>query len=150
MAFRWRADDGHTLNAGFVTLWFFHVIRNSIAKKPYIIVIFQWGSGPPVSPFGFAHEATHGVSSKSISHKPLAQKCCLLELKFKIYFEHSKDAQIFLRVGHQGLKIENRGKPWTVYLQVYNVTAVWSNEFFNTNGFVYATKHFLTKQHRTK
>ena len=46
MAFRWRADDGPTLNAGLVGLWW-----TIIAKKPYILVIFQGGgSEPPVPP----------------------------------------------------------------------------------------------------
>ena len=40
MAFHWRADDGPTLNAGFVD-------RSSIAKGPYIFVIFQGGGGGP-------------------------------------------------------------------------------------------------------
>ena len=43
MAFRWRADDGPTLNACLVALCF-KEIRTSIAEKPYIFVIFQ-GSG---------------------------------------------------------------------------------------------------------
>ena len=34
----------------------FQGIRTSIAKKPYICVIFQGGSGPPVPPSGSAHE----------------------------------------------------------------------------------------------
>ena len=50
-AFRWLADDGPTMNAVLVALWFF---RGSgpvlIEKKPYIIVIFQRGSGRPVPP----------------------------------------------------------------------------------------------------
>ena len=41
----------NTLNAGLKTLWIF-----SIAKKPYIFVIFKGGGvGPPVSPSGSAH-----------------------------------------------------------------------------------------------
>ena len=46
MAFRWRADDGPTLNAGLVP---FQEILTSIAKIPYIFVIFQRGdrSGSP-------------------------------------------------------------------------------------------------------
>ena len=39
MAFCWWADDGPTLNAGLVALW----IWTSIAKQPYIFVIFQGG-----------------------------------------------------------------------------------------------------------
>ena len=52
MAFRWRADDGPTLNAGFGSFVIFQGIRTSIAKKPYNFVIFQGGGGPgPLSPF---------------------------------------------------------------------------------------------------
>ena len=40
MAFRWRADDGHILNAGLVSA-IFQGIRTCIAGKPYIFVIFQ-------------------------------------------------------------------------------------------------------------
>ena len=54
MAFRWRADDGPTLNAGLVAFCDFQGVRTSIAKEPYIFVIFQLGggggSGPPVPP----------------------------------------------------------------------------------------------------
>ena len=38
MAFRWRADDDLTMNAGLV------------AKKPYILLFFRGGSGLPVTP----------------------------------------------------------------------------------------------------
>ena len=58
MPFRWRADDDPTLNAGLVALCF-KGIRTSIAKEPYIFVIFQGRGGPdPVStppPSGSAH-----------------------------------------------------------------------------------------------
>ena len=43
MAFRWHADDGPTLNAGFGT-WI------SIVKKPYIFVIFQVVKTPSPKP----------------------------------------------------------------------------------------------------
>ena len=50
MAFRWRADDGPTLNAGLVAA-IFQGIRTYIARKTCIFVIFQGGgSGPPVPP----------------------------------------------------------------------------------------------------
>ena len=42
MVFHWRADDGPTLNAGLV----FQGFQTSIAKKPYIFVIFQGGTDP--------------------------------------------------------------------------------------------------------
>ena len=45
MAFRWRADDGQSLNAGLGSFVIFQGIRTSIAKKPYIFVIFQGGGG---------------------------------------------------------------------------------------------------------
>ena len=41
MAFRWQADDGQTLNAGLVALWFSRAIRTSIAKESYSFAIFQ-------------------------------------------------------------------------------------------------------------
>ena len=50
VVFRWRADDGPTLNAGSATLCFFQGIWTRIAKKPYILWFFSEGSGPPVPP----------------------------------------------------------------------------------------------------
>ena len=51
MVFRWRANDGPTLNAGLIDV-ILQRIRTRIAKKPYIFVIFQGGGSwsPPVSP----------------------------------------------------------------------------------------------------
>ena len=47
-AFRWRADDDPTLNADFVALWVFQVIRSTFAKLPYSC---PGGGGPdPLSP----------------------------------------------------------------------------------------------------
>ena len=52
MAFSWLADDGWL--GGFVI---FQGIPNSIAKKPYIFVIFQGGEVlDPYPPSGSAHE----------------------------------------------------------------------------------------------
>ena len=45
MAFRWRADGGQTLNAG-LDVFVIYAIRTSIAKKPYIFVIFRRGPDP--------------------------------------------------------------------------------------------------------
>ena len=39
MVFRWRADDGPTMNAGLVVMCFFHGIRTSIA-------MIRGGGGP--------------------------------------------------------------------------------------------------------
>ena len=59
MAFCWRADDGPALNAGLVAFVIFQGIQTSIAKKPYIFVIFQGLGGgvptPPIPPSGLAH-----------------------------------------------------------------------------------------------
>ena len=56
MAFRWCADYGPKLNACLVAFGIFQGIRTSIAKNPYIYVIFQ-GLGldtlpppPPLDP----------------------------------------------------------------------------------------------------
>ena len=45
MAFRWRANDGPTLNPGLVAA-IFQGIRTCIARNPYIFVIFQGGPDP--------------------------------------------------------------------------------------------------------
>ena len=45
-AFRWCADDSPTLNAGLVAV-IFQGIQTCIARKPYILVIFQGGGGGP-------------------------------------------------------------------------------------------------------
>ena len=45
MVFRWRADEGPTLNADLAGLRF-KGIQTSIAKKPYIFVNFQGGPDP--------------------------------------------------------------------------------------------------------
>ena len=51
MAFRWRAGDGLTLNAGLVALWFFRGSRPVLLETPTLFVIFQGGgSRPPVPP----------------------------------------------------------------------------------------------------
>ena len=79
MAFRWRADDGPTLNAGLVhcSCVIFQGIRTSIAKKPYTFVILG-GMGPDpcpplvprMGPFpdfivcSFITQETHGQSLK--------------------------------------------------------------------------------------
>ena len=61
MAFRWRVDDSPTLNAGLVSFMIFQGIQTSIAKKPYIFVIFHGGgrgSRSPVPLSGSAHRIT--------------------------------------------------------------------------------------------
>ena len=74
MAFRWRADDGPTLNAGLIAAIFQGIRTSIIAKKPYIFVIFQGGgSGPPVPhPCGSAHvEAFYSTLPQDISRDDL-------------------------------------------------------------------------------
>ena len=54
MAFCQQEDNGPTLNAGLVAV-VFQGIRTSIAKEPYIFVIFQGGVRTPFPPSGSAH-----------------------------------------------------------------------------------------------
>ena len=49
MAFRWRAYDDPTLNAGLVAD-ILQRIRTCITRKPYIFCDFSGGSGPPAPP----------------------------------------------------------------------------------------------------
>ena len=52
MAFRWRADDGPTSNAGLV----FQGILINTTKKPYVFVFFQGRGVPdPLPPSESAH-----------------------------------------------------------------------------------------------
>ena len=51
MAFHWRADDRwHYIECWLGSFVIFQGIRTSIAKKPYIFVIFQGGPDPLSSP----------------------------------------------------------------------------------------------------
>ena len=55
MAFRWRVDDGLKIECWLGSFVIFQGIRTSIAKIPYIFVIFQGGGGsessvPPLDP----------------------------------------------------------------------------------------------------
>ena len=56
MAFRWRADDGPSLNAGSVASQFFRGSGPELLRNP-IFVIFQGGGGvrTPGPPSGSAH-----------------------------------------------------------------------------------------------
>ena len=64
MAFRWRADNGPTLNAGLIL----QGICTSIAKKPYSFVSFQ-GGPDPLSPSSLSSLVAVSVNSKG-SHEP--------------------------------------------------------------------------------
>ena len=72
MAFRWRADDGPTLNAGL----FFQGIRTNIAKKPYFFFIFFFGlfkgvRTPLSPPSGYAHEIENQIGLPRVTGLPL-------------------------------------------------------------------------------
>ena len=46
MAFRWRADEGSTLNAGLVALGFFRGSGPILLRKPIALGFFRgWGGG---------------------------------------------------------------------------------------------------------
>ena len=49
MAFRWRADDGQTLNADLVASWFFRGSGPVLLRNPTILWLFR-GKRPPASP----------------------------------------------------------------------------------------------------
>ena len=53
MARRCWADDDPTLNDGLAAFVIFQGIRTSIAKEPYIFVIFQGGPDPMSPMKGF-------------------------------------------------------------------------------------------------
>ena len=61
MAFRWRADDGPTLNAGLVALWFFRGSGPVLLKKPWFFVIFQGIQTPcpPLDPHVSSEQSAH-------------------------------------------------------------------------------------------
>ena len=44
--FCWRADDGPTLNAGLVALWFIRRSGSLLLRNPIIFVIFQGARTP--------------------------------------------------------------------------------------------------------
>ena len=50
MAFRWRADDDPTLNAGLVVLENFRGSGPVLLRNSMFLWFFRWGSGPPVPP----------------------------------------------------------------------------------------------------
>ena len=56
MAFRWRADNGPTLNADLAA-W----IRTSTAKEPFIFVVLQGEGVSPLPPLPPRFESTHGL-----------------------------------------------------------------------------------------
>ena len=51
MAFCWRANDGPTLNAGFVALWFFSVSEQILFRNPIFLWFFRgfWTPYPSLS-----------------------------------------------------------------------------------------------------
>ena len=79
LAFRWRANDGLTLNAGLEAANF-QVIRSCIASKPYIFVIFFQGGPDPLSPLwiGTCSSTAHGCQvhvsvSCNVSSQPIQE-----------------------------------------------------------------------------
>ena len=56
MAFCWCANDGLTLNAGLVALWFFRGSGPVLLRNPIFLWFFRGGSGPPVHLSGSVHD----------------------------------------------------------------------------------------------
>ena len=57
MAYRWRADDGPTLDAGFVALWLFRGSGPVLQRNPIFLWFFRGGGGADfLPPSGSAHK----------------------------------------------------------------------------------------------
>ena len=83
MALRWPVDNGPKLNLAsrFVI---FQGIRTSIAKKPYVFVIFK-GSGPPVPP-GSAYDGTsHMLKYQSLIQTSMLMYPTMLEVYILVW-----------------------------------------------------------------
>ena len=90
--FAWRADDSPTLNTGLVALRvFFQGTRTSIAKDPYLFLIFHGGMDPQPPPP--PSESAHAW----IINQMLNQLPCL-----KAFNIHKKNC--FQNIGHQCIK----------------------------------------------
>ena len=73
MTFRWRVDDGSTLNDSFAI---FQGIQTCIAGKLYIYVIFQGGGGGGSDPCPPHSGSPHVLSNKhKISYECTLCKC---------------------------------------------------------------------------
>ena len=125
MVFRWRADDGPTLNAGFCSFVIFQGIRASIAKKPYVFVIFRGGGGgvrTPCPPSGSARDPvrTYVIVSKrekrswqtvspeigqSWSYRSKAQRI----VSERIYPHHYVSKPKIAKKSHDQIRMDNHG-----------------------------------------
>ena len=55
MAFRWRADDCPTLNAGLLALWFFRRSKPVLLRNPIYLWFFRGVGRDTLSPSGSEH-----------------------------------------------------------------------------------------------
>ena len=96
MAFRWRADDGSTLNAGLVDVWFFKESGQVILLRNPIVLWFFRRVRPPAPPP--PSESTHATdvciaeSWESYEVQPLVSTWCASSNSNKLYMKRSKIA----------------------------------------------------------
>ena len=64
MAFRWRADDGLTLNAGLVALWFFRGSGPILQRVPIFLYFFRGGGPDSLPPPPLDPHMIHNLYSK--------------------------------------------------------------------------------------
>ena len=82
---KWRADDGPTLNAGLVALWFLRGSVPVLLRNPIFLWFSGGGGGPdPLSPPGSAHD--FGCSCSTPAFRP--SLCYLLLYMFAITIYH--------------------------------------------------------------
>ena len=63
MAFRWRADDGPTLNTGLVAYWLSRGSGPVLLRRPIYLCFFKGGPDPLSPPSG----STHAIKFQSFS-----------------------------------------------------------------------------------
>ena len=99
----WRADNGPTLNAGLVALWFFRRSGPVLLRNPNFFVIFQ-GVWTPCPPSGSAHDNQGSVlkvpcqtcgnigditSKKYAEEKSKTNRDYLKTILLSIWFSHA-------------------------------------------------------------
>ena len=89
MAFCWRADVGW--HGSFTT---FQGIRTSIAKKPFISVIFQGGPDPLSTPFGTASYINHYYFDAYLIDNYMFCILNMFATCFSLEFKHLSEWQI--------------------------------------------------------
>ena len=80
MALRWIGNDGQTLNAGLVALWFFRGSGPVLLGNNICLCFFREGVRPPVPLSGSAHEMAAEPSSDELGHAPRPIRAFIVSL----------------------------------------------------------------------